>query len=332
MKKNDKPNHVSRFYFHNMNAELTKRMADGSLPTPSTDDPIVRPPEALFTFAAFGDPQVSNYMFAREACFYASCRDFKSMPEPLDALIIAGDIAENGMRCEYRMVAQILNEVSDKIRHVVLMPGNHDIRLRGFLAQQFKFRGFVKSVTNGVPPERGKYWFACDFDACRFLVMGSDTASFEGAHISHRQLKWLETELADAEKQNKPVFVMNHQPLKKTNGLPGAWQGVGSWRGSVGNQSKALRGILSSHKNVFFLTGHLHQGVCQASFEDYGSYKCLNLPTVGANNHGSYNELSQGYVISVFRDRVEMRARLFGKGEYVPEEIPNAFISVPLDK
>ena len=288
---------VSDFYYRNMDAELNKRLTDGSLPELSTAEPIVKQPDALFTFAVFGDPQVSHYMFAREATFYATCRDLKTMPEPLDALCIVGDIAENGMSCEYRMVAKILNEVSDKI-----------------------------------PPQKGKYWFACDFDACRFLIMGSDRGSFEGAHISHRQLKWLESELTDAEEQNKPVFVMNHQPLKKTNGLPGAWQGVGSWRGSVGHRSEALRTVLSAHKNVFFLTGHLHQGVCPNSFEDYGSYKCLNVPTVGANNHGSCNALSQGYIISVFRDRVEMRARLFGTGEYVPEDIPNAFISVPLDK
>ena len=323
---------VSDFYYRNMDAELNKRLTDGSLPELSTAEPIVKQPDALFTFAVFGDPQVSHYMFAREATFYATCRDLKTMPEPLDALCIVGDIAENGMSCEYRMVAKILNEVSDKINHIVLMPGNHDIRLRAFLVQQLLFRSFVKSVQNGVPPQKGKYWFACDFDACRFLIMGSDRGSFEGAHISHRQLKWLESELTDAEEQNKPVFVMNHQPLKETNGLPGAWQGVGSWRGSVGHRSEALRTVLSAHKNVFFLTGHLHQGVCPNSFEDYGSYKCLNVPTVGANNHGSCNALSQGYIISVFRDRVEMRARLFGTGEYVPEDIPNAFISVPLDK
>ena len=322
---------VSEFYCKNMDAELNKRLTDGSIPAPNTDEPIVKQPDALFTFAVFGDPQVSHYMFAREATFYTTCRDLKAMPEPLDALCIVGDISENGMRCEYRMVAKILNEVSDKIKHIVLMPGNHDLRLRSFLVQQWQFRSFVQSVQNGVPPEKGKYWFACDFESCRFLVMGSDRGSFEGSHLSRRQLKWLERELTETEKQNKVAFVMNHQPLKKSNGLPPAWQGIGRWRGSVGNQDKALRKILCSHKNVFYVTGHLHQGVCQTSFEEIGGCKCLNVPTVGANNHGACNELSQGYVITVFRDRVEMRARLFGKGTYVSEDIPNAFISVPIE-
>ncbi|HBL41568.1 MAG TPA: hypothetical protein DDY98_08465 [Ruminococcaceae bacterium] len=320
----------SDFCFRKMCSELERRKNNGRIPLPAVDEPIEKPSGSLFSFAVFGDPQVSNYMFARESCFYAACCDFCSMQKELDALVMVGDLTENGMKCEYRMVAKILNELSDKIGHFILTTGNHDIRLRPFQKQQKRFRTFVQSVQNGLPPQDGKYWYACDFDACRFLVMGADTGSFEGAYLSKKQLNWLDSELSQTEAQGKIAFVLNHQPLKKTHGLPQVWQSHDNRRGSVGNQSDALRAVFNKHKNVFFLTGHLHQGVCENSFEDYGAYKCLSVPTVGAGNHGSYGEDSQGYVVHVFRDRVEFHARLFGQGRNVPKNIANAHISVAL--
>ncbi len=321
---------LSDWCFRKMCSELEHRKSDGRIPTPTAGEPLIKPENSLFSFAVFGDPQVSNYMFARESCFYAACRDFHTLSAKLDALVLVGDLTENGLLCEYRMTAKILNEVSGKINRFILTTGNHDIRLRPFRKQQKRFRDFVQSVQNGLVPESGRYWHACDFDVCRFLVMGADTGSFEGAYLSRRQLDWLDHELSRTEKQGKIAFVLNHQPLKKTHGLPEVWQSRDKRRGSVGNQSDALRAVFEKHKNVFFLTGHLHQGVCQNSFQDYGAYKCLSVPTVGAGNHGSYGEDSQGYVVHIFRDRVEFHARLFGQSKYVPEHIPNAHFSISL--
>ena len=66
---------------------------------PPTDDVIksVDQSSVRLTFAAIADPQISNYMLDREPYFRATGDDLKNAADKIDALIIAGDIAENGL-------------------------------------------------------------------------------------------------------------------------------------------------------------------------------------------------------------------------------------------
>ena len=122
----------------------------------------------------------------------------------------------------------------------------------------------------------------------------------------------------------KPAFVLNHQPLKRTNGLPLTWEGRGSWRGAVGMQSKALRRILSSHGHVFYLTGHLHYGVSRYNVETCGKLHMIAAPTVACTNHGASSAPGQGFVLSLYPDRLEGTAWDFVKGEPLDESVENA--------
>ncbi len=319
---------ISDFFYNKMLSVLNEREQSGAIPTPATNEPIEKSDGELFTFVVFGDPQVSNYMFARECCFYGACKDIKNQAEPIDALLVAGDVTENGLKCEFRMVSHILNGISDKVSNIFLIPGNHDIRLRSYKKQLKRFCNAVSSIKNGVVPNGTNYHFSVDFPSCKFIMMGADRASFEAAHISREQLDWLDREIGLAEKENKPAFVFNHQTLKKVHGLPDVWQSNDNWRGSVGRQSELLKRVFENHSNVIFVTGHLHMGVWEKTFEDFGKYKCLSIPTVGAGNHGEFSHDSQGYVISVFEDKIIARARLFSQGKFVDETIPNAKIEL----
>lgn len=290
--------------------------------------PIKKQEEDEFIFAIFADPQVSNYMFARETCFYQGCRDISNASEPIDALVIAGDITENGMKCEFRMVADLLNSISSKVNHFFLIPGNHDIRMRPYKKQLKSFRSFTAGIKNAYVPETKNYCHSYDFPLCRFIMMGSDKASFEGAYISESQLNWLDSEITKAENEGKPAFVFNHQALKNTNGLPDTWQTNDNYRGSIGNENEKVRAVFEKHSNVIFITGHLHCGFCKTSYEDYGSFKALTVPTIGAGNHGEYGPDVQGYIITVSKSKITIKGRLFGYGIYAPESIPCTCIEI----
>ena len=314
------------FYLHAYNKMakvLAERERNGEIQIPDKNTPIEIDENAKLTFAVFGDPQVSNYMYARQCCFYSALLDIKNMNSPLDALILAGDIAENGMKCEYDTASRILNEASSGFRIFLACPGNHDIRLRPYRKQLKKFSSFVNSVQSEIKMPEDSYSFTCEINGYKFIIMGSDFSTFEGSYISKKQRQWLEREIAQTQGEGKPVFIINHQALKKTNGLPNTWLGKGKWRGSIGWQSDKVRKIFEKFDNVVFITGHLHFGTAFHTFEDCGKFKAVSVPTVGANNHGQTSDLSQGLVFSVYDDKIIVRARKFGEGKFYDENTPN---------
>ena len=281
-----------------MQRDLSLLLEGGKAPQPDAHSPIDIDPAAKLTFAVWGDPQIAHWSPLRSMRFDAACRDLANMSRPLDALILAGDITETGSPEEFRMVSSILNTYAGAFRHFLCVPGNHDVRLRPYQKQLGVFCDFVRSVQGGIAGgDPSRYFHAVRMRGYKFLLMGSDRASFEGAYISARQLRWLDDQIA-AENGN-PVFVVNHQTLKGLNGLPMTWLGKGRWRGSVGWESDKLRAVFEKHRNVIFLTGHLHYGTSKYAYEDCGAFKALSVPTVGVVNHGEYAADAQGYVFSV---------------------------------
>lgn len=310
---------------------MTKSLSDAVIFEPDASSPIEIDNDALFTLVAWGDPQLFFASPNRSAKLAAACRDIANMRDSLDALVILGDIAESGSECEYMLAADIINTCSDNFKNFFCIPGNHDIRNRNYKKQLEIFRRFSSAVNNGRFFGKTRYFFSYDFEPCKFILMGSDMSTFEGAYYSPAQLRFLDEQLADAEKSGKPALVFNHQTLRQTNGLPKTWLGKGNWRGTVGWQSDKVREIFEKHKNTLYVTGHLHYGISRYNFEDCGCFKALSVPTVSVINHGDFSCDCQGYVISIYNDKIVIRARLFAEGHYVDDDMPGAKIVFPLN-
>ena len=99
----------------------------GGVVAPSTEDPIkvLNEDQVQLTFAALADPQISNYMFARYRSFEAACMDLKAAECEYDAVLLLGDIAENGLEEEYQLVLDKLSGINTRY---IAVSGNHDIR------------------------------------------------------------------------------------------------------------------------------------------------------------------------------------------------------------
>lgn len=311
---------------------MKKSLAGADIPVPATDEPIVEDENAILTFAAWGDPQISSISPLRSSNLTAACRDIAGMQGKLDAIVLLGDVAEYGRECEYQAAADILNSVSDKYDSFFAVTGNHDIRLRNHKKQVNKFNGFVSSVHGGVSGGEDESYHYYDIKGNRFIMMGSESATLEGAYISKKQLNWLDKIIGDAEKKGMNAFVFNHQTLKYTNGLPNTWLTKPDVRGSVGFQSEALLKVFEKHTNVIFITGHLHWGVGRHSYEDCGCFKALSLPTVGVINHGKNPTPAQGYIISVYEDKIVMRARSHAEGKWFDSSVKCSYVTIPLRK
>ena len=320
---------LSSLIYKNMVKALNAVIEKGNIPMPDKNEIIESDENARLNFIAWGDPQISFISPLRSARVYSACRDIENAKGSFDFLALLGDVTEYGALSEYNMTAYLLNEVADKFTSIFAVSGNHDIRLRSYKKQLRKFNAFLSSVKNGVAGNDSHYYFSHEIKGYKLIFLGADRACFEGSYISKNQLDWLEEELNTAD-ETKPVFVFNHQAFKNTNGLPMTWLGRGKWRGTVGWDNDKLRAVLEKRKNVIYITGHLHYGISEYTYEDLGNIKAVSVPTVGVLNHGPFDKLSQGIAFRVYDDKIECKSRVFGEGRYVEKSVDNASFTIEL--
>lgn len=281
---------------------------------PASDAPVKPSYENVkMSFVAVADPQISNYMFKRYPVFTAAMEDLHNSSSMPDAVVIAGDIAENGLAEEYQLVFDKLSGLDTRY---ILAEGNHDIRLRVYSQSLSRFSRLANEL-NGDDSFK-EFNYTEKVNGYKFVVLGSEKTDFEESKFSDERLKWLENEIK-AEDGN-PVFVVAHQPLKNTHGLPDTWNSPFDSAGSVGKQSDKLLEILSKYKNVILITGHLHTGIGEYTHETLNGLEMVNLPSLCIENKdGEYNDAGIGFVVEVYSGKVLFRARDFAKGKWLSE-------------
>lgn len=234
--------------------------------------------------------------------------DMENSGIDFDALVIAGDISELGDAPSYELTWESIDKsIFDT---VLLATGNHDIRL----AYEAQTELIIGKTAEYLETEIERPYYSYDVEGYTIIVMGSDEWQFEKAVISDEQLKFLDSELARATKDGKPAFVVCHQPLADTHGLPEVWE-----NGDLGEDSQAVKDVLMKYENVFFLNGHLHDGIYEKSLEIFseenGVYS-INLPAYGReNDYGEFLQSGLGVYIEVYDDEVVFTARDFCAGK-----------------
>lgn len=287
----------------------------GGVVAPSTEDPIdvLNADTVQLTFATVADPQISNYMFARYRVFEAACMDLKAAEYEYDAILILGDVAENGLTEEYQLV---LDGLSGLHSRYIAITGNHDIRLRLYSQSSERFCEFANALNND--ESMTEMHHSEVINGYKFITLGSDKTKFEEAYLSQEQLDWLDDELHG--ENGKLTFVLCHQPFADTHGLPDTWNSPADKAGSVGDQNDQLFEILNKYENVVYISGHLHTGFADFLYEEKDGVHLVNVPSFAIGNKtGEYNEAGLGFIAEVYSDEVIFRARDFAKGVWVPE-------------
>ncbi len=281
----------------------------GVITGPAADDPITLKDADKVNLAAvaFADTHirpdaVSSYNFM------CGLEDIKNSGVDFDALFIAGDLSELGDDVSYELLWNALDKT--EIENILLATGNHDVRV----VYDLRTEQIIDKTNGFLGTEIDKSYYSYDINGYTFIVMGSDSQLFEKAFISDEQLTFLDSELERATKDGKPAFVVCHQPLEDTHGLPEIWA-----NGGIGEQSEQVREILVKYKNVFYLNGHLHDGVYEKSLEvlskENGVYS-VNLPAYGkVNAYGKYLQSGLGTYFEVYDDEVIFTARDFRAGK-----------------
>lgn len=306
-----------------MSVVLSIMISTGSMAAaPSTDDVIKAADDesVKLMVEVLADTQLNAFNTNR-AYFDLAMQDYQNAETDLDGLLILGDVTENSLELEWNAIADILsdNSFDDTL---LLATGNHDIRLRSMEQIKERFYG-VQNEFTVVEPE-GELYYSYEINGYTFLVMGSDTSEMEEANIGDEQLAWLDASMSAATADNKPVFVILHQVLKNTHGLPNTWgNGSNKTAGTVGDQSDAIYEILNKYENVILLTGHLHTGFGQYTYEtlgDNGNITSVNFPGLGKNCQDGIEGYGQGATLEVYEDQVIIRARNVANGTYYGAE------------
>ena len=311
-------------------------MLFGGVTTPAKGDLLRNfADDVNIDFILTGDTQVCDYMPEREANLISFAEDMNNSDIDLDAFLIVGDIAENGMQEEYDRITSHI--AGWNVENYIMCTGNHDIRLRDFEQSRDRFLNFMNGL-NSEENAKDNVYFKYEVNGYTFLSIASDEMRFEEASFSSAQLQWLNIELKNATAEGKPVFVLCHQSLAESHGLPNTWGSANSnagdeslptyerkddydFTGSIGEQSNDIYDIISKYENVFFLTGHLHTGFGKYTYQtisEENNVQGINVPSVGIDNKdGVYNNPGTGLFVEVTDDQVIFYARDFRNGKFL---------------
>lgn len=165
-------------------------------------------------------------------------RDFRPRA---DALIISGDLTNNGLAAEYQCLAEMLHRLVDIPVYVI--PGNHDHRetLRAELAH-----------LPGVTTHERFVQYAVEDLEIRLVMLDTLIQGHPDGELCPERLAWLDATLA-AQPDKRTIVVMHH---------PSFLCGIEHMDGIILREPAAFTEIIARNPQVeLILTGHHHRQI-----------------------------------------------------------------------
>lgn len=255
--------------------------------------------------------QISDMHYLREgvlafgkvdthACLLRCVEQIRALDPAPDALLITGDLTNDGDPEAYRALADLLSVLELPIYPI---PGNHDDR--DLIRNAFPMVGVLS-------PE-GPLCYAIEHFPVRLLALDSSVDGKPYGRLGAAQLDWLAARLGeDAE---KPVIVMLHHPPFKT--------GIGHMDFSMLKDAEALAAVIQAHPQVErVLCGHVHRAV-QVRFAGTiaqiapGSAHQIKL-VLGAGR-GPWNSEPPGLLLHCWQEETGLITHQLSIGDFKPE-------------
>jgi len=159
-----------------------------------------------------------------------------ALPDPVDALLVTGDLAEHADPKEYALAAELIGALGVPF-HV--LPGNKDDRAT--MRRAFDLPGEADAPID----------YAVDLGPLRLVVVDSTIPGEDRGDFDPEQLEQLDAELAAS--PTPTIVAMHHPPL--TTGL--------AWLDEIGHtreHTAALADLLREAPNVVrVVAGHVHR-------------------------------------------------------------------------
>ncbi|MGN6257479.1 MAG: phosphodiesterase [Solirubrobacterales bacterium] len=161
----------------------------------------------------------------------------RSLSDPVDGVVVTGDLTDDGSAESYRRVRRLLQPLGAP---TYVLPGNHDDR--GQLREAFDLPGAGEEPVN----------YSVSVGELRLVVFDSIVPGQDPGAYSEEQLHWLDQELGRA-KEVPTLLALHHPPL--ATGLPG-WDAINL----TPADRDALAGVAEKHPQLRAIVGgHLHR-------------------------------------------------------------------------
>lgn len=215
--------------------------------------------------------------------------------DELDALVVVGDMVDSGVKAEYDLYNQKLDEEIKAGTEVIEIMGNHEYWGNIDTADIYK---------QEVAPELNQH---VEINGYHFLGISQDN---DDSYTS--AMNWLETELATAanDSVNKPIFAFQHIGIQNT--------AYGTYAGGYTKSSQEMDSLFSQYSNLIHFSGHTHTPINTPTIisqSDYTQVATGTLYYICMENDATYgtqppnsNNVSQYYIVEVYGDnRVEIK-------------------------
>jgi len=169
----------------------------------------------------------------------AAIASVRRLPDPPDANLVSGDLANRGRDDQYAAARELLERLPGP---VYVMAGNHDDRET--LRRHFELPG-----AGGEPIQ-----YAVDLGPLRVVVLDTTRPGEDAGELDHERLEWLQDALGEV--PDRPTLLALHHPPLLTGIEP--WDAMAL----TAEHRSGLARVLEQHPQVQLLTaGHLHRAI-----------------------------------------------------------------------
>ncbi len=227
----------------------------------------------------------------------------------VSGILIAGDIGDYESR--RKNFFEILKLKSEKYHfpNIISMLGNHDVRT-GALPDKNLDPDLVKLYHSYLDNFNLEY--SDDFmsicsviNGYYFICLNTDFGLKDQMKIKDIAIEWLDKTLQKASVDDKPIFLLTHQPFNFTH-----WRS--SLFGGFGDQDECLKEILIKYPQVVCLCGHIHNGLGTIEFIQRPFGTLIEIPSLTKGENG-VTDMGTGWLVKIQEDKLFFEAWDFYK-------------------
>ncbi|HEY5943054.1 MAG TPA: phosphodiesterase [Solirubrobacterales bacterium] len=166
----------------------------------------------------------------------------RSLPNVVDAVLVSGDLTDDGAEAGYEIAREILARFETPL---YVLPGNHDDR--GRIRRAFDLPG------SGDEPVD----YSADIGGLRLIAFDSNVPGQDPGAFPADRLEWLDAELG-AEPERPTLLAVHHTPLVTGNA---DWDAINL----AASEREALAAVVARHRQLRAIVGgHLHRVAASA--------------------------------------------------------------------
>ena len=277
----------------------------------------------LASFALMSDVHINADNDTPTTRFKNALEQIAAMDTRPDAIVVAGDLTDNGQAKQYAIFKQVVQASSFDLDDFIIVSGNHDQYVDDVDdPEEFESQHKLLIKTFDLP---GLY-YDTKVAGQHFIIMGPDGIIDNWCNFkaTETQLNWLDGLLAADAKAGVNSFIVCHEPICST--ISGSYEGDWGYVNSFVNSDEVLA-VVGKYPHAVYISGHTHIFPAVEADENEPIYvtdgSCARSYKPG-EGFDQENPQSFGIMMEVYSDHLTFHTRNFRDNEWdgEPLEVP----------